>query len=765
MRQIYAIAKAELSILFFSPIAWLIIVIFSFQACSSFANVFDNLINKQELAGMVPNVTVELFSDWNSIYLAIQNNLYLYIPLLTMGLMSREYSSGSIKLLYSSPLGGIKVIFGKYLSILIFAVVMMGTVIPLITFTMFKVESADFTFMLSGLLGLTLLMFAYSAIGLYMSILTSYQVVAAMCTLGVLALLNNFGSIGQEVDFLRDVTYWLSLRGRADKFITGLITSEDIMYFIVVIFIFLSLSVIKLNSDKSKESLVKLSLKYASVMMIAMIFAYLSSNPKMVLYYDASQVKANTLTQNSQDIIDSLDSKLKVITYVNMADNNFHYAIPRTLNTDKKRFYHYTRFIPSIRMEYVYYFDEPIQNRNYQAGVTSAEDLARQYTKPCKIDFEKVLKPNEIREQIDLFSEGNTFVRVLQTPNGKSTFLRIFNDMQKHPGESEISGALKRLIGDVPRVVFTTGSGEPSISKAGEADFTNFSVTRSNRAALINQGYDVCALDLGNHTYDIIKDTADILVLADPKEMIAGDDLVKILKFLEDGGNMLITTEPGRECFINEIIENLGLKFIPGVLVTPNQDFSPTLISSRITRFSLELSHYFRMLAGRVVTMPTAVGLDFELGNEFEVIPITTTLSRGTWNEVETSNFIYDPIVFNRSAGEVQRIIPTSFALTRMIDGKEQRIVVVGDSDCLSNTELTGSRAGIEAGNIHYIKAIFNWLSNGVLPVDVRRESPPDNKIYLSMGQMKKWKVALVWAIPSILALIGTAIFIRRKRR
>ena len=33
----------------------------------------------------------------------IQETIYLYIPLLTMNLMSREYSSGSIKLLYSSP--------------------------------------------------------------------------------------------------------------------------------------------------------------------------------------------------------------------------------------------------------------------------------------------------------------------------------------------------------------------------------------------------------------------------------------------------------------------------------------------------------------------------------------------------------------------------------------------------------------------------------------------------------------------------------------
>ncbi len=89
----------------------------------------------------------------------------------------------------------------------------------------------------------------------------------------------------------------------------------------------------------------------------------------------------------------------------------------------------------------------------------------------------------------------------------------------------------------------------------------------------------------------------------------------------------------------------------------------------------------------------------------------------------------------------------------------------MGDSDCMSNAELSSNRAGLDAGNAFFIKAIFNWLSNDVLPVNVRRPSTPDNKIYLSMREMRKWKVILVWGIPLILTLIGTTIFFRRKRR
>ena len=50
--------------------------------------------------------------------------------------------------------------------------------------------------------------------------------VAAMGTLAVLSVLNFIGSVGQDMAFVRDVTYWLSISGRAEEFINGLICSE-----------------------------------------------------------------------------------------------------------------------------------------------------------------------------------------------------------------------------------------------------------------------------------------------------------------------------------------------------------------------------------------------------------------------------------------------------------------------------------------------------------------------------------------------------------
>ena len=103
MKTTYRIAIAELRSLFCSPVAWLILVIFAVQVGVAFGNAFDRQVQGQALGYTLWDVTASIFTGWMGIFPGFLRNLYLYIPLLTMGLMSREYSSGSIKLLFSSP--------------------------------------------------------------------------------------------------------------------------------------------------------------------------------------------------------------------------------------------------------------------------------------------------------------------------------------------------------------------------------------------------------------------------------------------------------------------------------------------------------------------------------------------------------------------------------------------------------------------------------------------------------------------------------------
>ncbi|MEG2341445.1 MAG: ABC transporter permease, partial [Odoribacter sp.] len=322
MKTIYKIAKAELQNLFYSPVAWLILIIFTVQVSMNFMDMCANIVSNQDTGWSSSGITGRIFCGPYSFYAAVRNYLYLYIPLLTMGLMSRELGSGSINLLYSSPVTNTQIILGKYLSMMIYGLVLMAIMLVYVIFGICTIDNADISLMLAGMLGIYLLLCAYAAVGLFMSSLTSYQVVAAIGTLAILSFLNFVNNLWQGVALVRDIMYWLCLAGRTDESIQGFIRSEDVLYFVIVIALFLSLTIIRLQARRQKNPWMVTVGKYLGVTVIAMFLGYVSSRPALMCYYDATRTKSNTLTVNSQKIVSQLKGGLTITTYNNLLDKD-----------------------------------------------------------------------------------------------------------------------------------------------------------------------------------------------------------------------------------------------------------------------------------------------------------------------------------------------------------------------------------------------------------------------------------------------------------
>jgi len=63
MRNIYDIARAELQSLFYSPIAWLILIIFTFQSAGIFGGHLAGMVMGKELGYSLSDLTYKLFVD------------------------------------------------------------------------------------------------------------------------------------------------------------------------------------------------------------------------------------------------------------------------------------------------------------------------------------------------------------------------------------------------------------------------------------------------------------------------------------------------------------------------------------------------------------------------------------------------------------------------------------------------------------------------------------------------------------------------------
>jgi len=765
--MIYKIAKTELQTLFYSPIAWLILIVFTIQASISFTNVYEAHVTANELGRNLANISMGLFADpYRGFFTQIQQYLYLYIPLLTMGLMSRELSSGSIKLLYSSPVTNSQIILGKYLSMVIYALGLSLIMFVFILYSGLTVQNFDFPGVLSGLLGLFLLICAYASIGLFMSSLTSYQVVAAIGTFALLAVLNMVGGLWQDIALIRDITYWLSIGGRANEFIRGLICSEDVLYFLIVVALFLTLSILRLKANRQKTPASKSFGKYAGAFIVAFALGYISSRPALMFYHDATRTKVNTLTQNSQDIVAKMKGKLTINTYSNILDTYYYLVMPKSELRDIDRFRQYVRFKPETKIKHYYYYDKA-NNPSLDKRYPDLNDRERmiQYSKSHRLDSNMFKTPEEIRKMENLLPESNRFVRTLVRENGEKTFLRVFDDMMVHPSEAEISAAFKRLVMELPQVGFVKGHGERDCIRSGDRDYNRFAQDKPFRYSLINQGFDFNEVTLDKE----IPESIDILVIAEPRQSISEEHYANLDKYIARGGNLLIAGEPGRQEQANPLAARFGVEFLPGRLVKPSENFSPDFIQAIPTRDGGRMMYWLQDMIRRetIVTMPGATAISYQ-GAEAKGFKVTelfvTDTAGGTWSETVTTNFIDDTVSVDPAKGEkMEASIPVAIAMSRKVGEKDQKIIVVGDADCISNGEISIGRKGVRAANYNFIMGAFFWMSDDEVPIDVRRPATTDRKLSVGLPGMRITKWGMLGLLPLAMAVFYILLWIRRK--
>lgn len=765
IRQTLRVAQIELSSMFYSPVAWLVLVIFSLLIGYDFANVFDDQLRSQSLGHQLWSVSSSIYNSWmTGILKPILRNFYLYIPLITMGLMSREYQSGSVKLLYSSPIKNSSIILGKYLAMMCYCAALMSIIGLNVLFCWLTVENFQIAMLLVAMLGMYLLILAYSAIGLFMSTLTPYQVVAAVGTLAVLAVLNFIGDVGQGIDFVRDITFWLSIYGRSTSFIEGLLPSADVMYFLIVIGLFLALSIFKLNTEKKIMSMKTKVMKYSMIVLSALLLGYLTSLPQAKLYYDGTYTKSNTLAPESQKVIQDLEGPLTITTYVNILAPDYFAGLPFNRNYDLERFERYMRFKPEIKMKYVYYYHNA-NNAELEARYPNMtdEERAQALCDISNLNIKNFKTPEEIDKMIDLSGEGYQFVRIVEQENGRKEVLRLFNDNERHPREEQISATLKRFVAKAPMIAFSTGYGSRSINNYGGRGYYLFARDLWFRHSLLNKGFDTREINLDEEK---LTDDISVLVISDLREPLSEKALANVKDFVDRGGNMVILGEYARSENMNSLGALFGVHFSDGVLAWQNKLGSPVVLSTSYTDEAAEKHAAFnRMRAwGYGVSMPTSVALDYSQVKDFDVYPVLMS-GDSTWIETETTDMVDGEFVCNPGAGEKMGSYATLINLTRKVGDKEQRIVISGDSDFITNEEFGLSRPGMEVNNFEIITGSFRWLSYDQYPIYTDRISPIDSAINLSGGWRTWIKLFFMILFPVFLAGSGITIIYRRQRK
>ena len=246
MRHVGAIAGRELRSIFSTPVAYVMFSVYLvFSGFAFFLSLTGFLSALQQIQAFQRFDLLEQFNLNTSVIepsLGIFSFVFLLlIPLLTMRAFAEEQATGTIELLLTSPLTIWAIVLGKYLAILVVLGMLVG-LSALYPALLFYYGDPELLPTLAGLMGLFLYGAAFAAIGCLISSLTRSQISAALVTFFagmILYLIDYFAELSLQGTSQQVVRY-LGLRVHFDELVSGVVKTDDLVYFAVVVVFFVS---------------------------------------------------------------------------------------------------------------------------------------------------------------------------------------------------------------------------------------------------------------------------------------------------------------------------------------------------------------------------------------------------------------------------------------------------------------------------------------------------------------------------------------------
>jgi ABC-type uncharacterized transport system involved in gliding motility auxiliary subunit len=312
--------------------------------------------------------------------------------------------------------------------------------------------------------------------------------------------------------------------------------------------------------------------------------------------------------------------------------------------------------------------------------------------------------------------------------------------------EASLTNALLQLANANERwVSFLAGHGERVANGIANFDFGSF-------GKALDQ-HKIKAQSLNLATLQAIPDNSKLLVISAPAVPLMAGELTLIKQYIDNGGNLLLLTDPNNT-HLNPVLDWLGIRVLAGVLVDGQSklygiDDPSFVLASEYTKHPITKGFQ------TITVYPVTAALDSDLTSPFKAEALLSS-AKQSWTETEV---VSGKIRFD--AGGVERAGPLNFAyaLTRTIKNTEQRIVVVGDGDFLSNTYIGN------VGNLDMGLRLVNWLIHDDKFIDIPSKTTPDGSLQLSPTAIAVLSFGFLIILPVLLLVTGFFVWRRRNRR
>jgi ABC-2 type transport system permease protein len=252
VRNVMAIADKELRSYFASPIAYIMIGLFSLlfgwffyvylmafvqqsQQMMQFGGGGGTNVNQMMIRGLFQNTAVIIL---------------FVMPMITMRTYSEEKRSGTIELLLTSPVTDLQIILGKFIGALgLYAAMLLVTMLYMVI--LFRIGNPEWRPIAVGYLGLLLMGGCFLSAGLFISSLTKNQIVAGFLTFTTFLMLWIINWLGESSGpTTRDLLNYLSITEHFEDFSRGIIDTKHAVYYLSFITFGLFLTAKSVDSER-----------------------------------------------------------------------------------------------------------------------------------------------------------------------------------------------------------------------------------------------------------------------------------------------------------------------------------------------------------------------------------------------------------------------------------------------------------------------------------------------------------------------------------
>ena len=321
--------------------------------------------------------------------------------------------------------------------------------------------------------------------------------------------------------------------------------------------------------------------------------------------------------------------------------------------------------------------------------------------------------------------------------------------------EQSITNALQRLTRSEERwLVFLEGHGERSPFGQANHDLQTWA------KELEAKGFKLKGLNLA--TQPVIPDNTAVVVIAGPQVNYLPGEVKVIEAYLQRGGNLLWLADPDGLHGLDAVAEQLGVALAPGVIVDPTTQMfainNPTF--AIVGEYGMHpVTQNFDVLT----IFPMAAGLTLEARKGWQGDNFLTTTEK-SWSE---TGVLAGSISFDATK-DIPGPLNIGVSVTRTLgsdgkdqgeaQGKQQRVIMIGDGDFLSNAYLGNG------GNLNLGMNIVNWLSRDEQLLSIPAKTAPDTSLNLSKTDSVIIGFGFLLVLPVILLASGLVIWLKRRK-